>query len=234
MNIYCWRCGTGIEESNILGLGQFEHSIGRYQGKGFVAFSCPRCNKTRYQILDSKYHLMYSKNKNTPPDEKNELIDINKIIDFHEFLKNINTIEELLKECSPISESIEDMVKPILQPVDVYNVFHKLNKPNLRRLMVLTLDKDNYIISWDFLGEGLNAPISYEPRVIFQTAFLLKEKTSIIIAQNILKNFSEPTQNDLLVIKRLIKAGKILGINLLDHIVIGNGSYYSYDQLNYI
>lgn len=234
LNIYCWRCGTGIEEHHILGLGQFDPNIGKYKGKGFIAFNCPKCSKTRYQIMDSRYLLIHNKANNQVNKTKNEMIDIDQVIDFYKSLDEIDTIEGFLKKCS-VSTEIEGVVdKPILQPIDVCRVYNKLNSNNMQRLMILTLNKDNYILSWDFLGEGLNYPISYEPKIIFQTAFLLEEKTSVIIAQNITNNFPEPTQRDILLTKRLIKAGKVLDIDFLDHIVIRKDGFYSYDQLNYI
>lgn len=161
------------------------------------------------------------------------MIDIDQVIDFYKSLEEIDTVESFLKKCSVSAEIDGIMDKPILQPIDVYRIYNKLNSSNLQRLMILTLNKDNYILSWDFRGEGLNYPISYEPKVIFQTAFLLEEKTSVIIAQNI-SDFSEPSQRDILLTKRLIKAGKVLDIDFLDHIVIKEDGYYSFDQLNYI
>lgn len=234
INIYCWRCGTIVNKNNILGLGQFDQSIGRYRGKGFVALNCPRCKKTRYQILDSKHLLTYNKIKNTTNDTKKDIIDINQVIDFYKILDEIDTVKGFLNRSSISTDIYSDMDKPILQPLDVYKLFNKLNSSNLRRLMILTLNKDNYIISWEFLGGELNTPISYEPKIIFQTAFMLEEKTSVIIAQNLSKDFSEPNKKDLLLIKRLIKAGKILGIDFLDHIIIEDNDYYSFDQLKYI
>lgn len=233
-NIYCWRCGIGIDEDNILGIGHFDHSIGRYKGKGFVAFNCPKCKKTRYQILDSKHLTIKNKIGDSVNQVNSDIIDIDQVIDFHNFLDEIETIENFLEKCDLTLETNTEINKPILQPIDVFNLFNKLNSNNMRRLMILTLDKNNFIISWDFLGEELNHSISYDPRVIFQTPFLLEEKGSVIIAENISINFTEPTQKDLLLTKRLIKAGKILGIDFLDHIVIGQKGYHSYDQLNYI
>lgn len=36
LNIYCWRCGTGIDEHQILGLGQFDPNIGKYKEKALL------------------------------------------------------------------------------------------------------------------------------------------------------------------------------------------------------
>jgi DNA repair protein RadC len=235
LNVYCWRCGTKISEENILGLGHFDQNVGRYRGKGFVAFNCPKCNKARYQILDASYIALQNSISKKSYNDSPEVIDIDQVIDFHKMLSEINTVESFLEKCESSAQAIStEMKKPILQPIDVYNLFQELNSYNLKRLMILTLDKDNYLLSCEFLGEGSNRPISFEPKIIFHTPFLLDEQVSVIIAQNLNTNFSQPTQKDIMMTKRLIKAGKIIGVELLDHIVIEKDGFYSYDQLNYI
>ncbi|MFW6026234.1 MAG: JAB domain-containing protein [Candidatus Woesearchaeota archaeon] len=233
MNLYCWKCGTRIYDQNILGLGKFDNKIGKYKGKSFVAFNCSKCNKTRYQILNSNF---FENHNNSPITEGlTDNIDIDQVIDFHKILEEIDTIEGFLSKCNNLSNKLSRNInKPILQPIDVFNLYNGLNSSKLKRLMILTLDKDNYVLSWDFLGEGLNHAITYDPRVIFHTALLLEDKVSVIIAENLRSNFIEPSQKDLFMTKKLIKAGKILGVDFLDHIVIENDSYHSYDQLNYI
>jgi len=235
LDIYCWKCGTKINEENVLGLGHFDQNIGRYRGRAFIAFSCPRCKKARYQILDASYITLQNSIINKSDNNSPEIFDINQVIDFHRVLLKINTIDKFLKKCTSSKNTISaDKKNPILQPIDVYNLFVEYNSFNQRRLMILTLDKDNYLISREFLGEGLSQPISFEPKIIFHTPFLLDEKVSVIIAQNLNENYPQPTQKDIILTKRLIKAGKIIGVDFLDHIVIDKNSFYSYDQLNYI
>lgn len=243
LNLHCWRCGSKINEEDILGIGHFDQQVGKYQGKGFVAFQCPKCKKARYQILDSNFltiHKKLGKNISGSPDklqvmESNNGIDINQVIDFYQVLNKIDTVDNFLEKCEMSADTIStEMNKPITQPLDVYNLFTELNNSDLKRLMILTLDHENYLITWEFLGEGTNRPIDYDPKVIYHTPFLLEDKVSVIIAHNLYDNFSQPTQKDILVTKRLVKAGKLLGIDFLDHIIIGEDGYHSYDQLNLI
>ena len=42
----------------------------------------------------------------------------------------------------------------------------------------------------------------------------------------------DPSKEDIMITKRLNECGKILGINVLDHIVIGDGTYYSLKENN--
>ncbi|MFP4047939.1 MAG: JAB domain-containing protein [Bacteroidales bacterium] len=245
LNIYCWRCGTQIKKSDILGLGHFDEQIGKYQGKAFAAFECPGCQKIRYQIMDTN---MLSTQKKTAYRRQNEQgyvnssgangnqIDINQVIDFFEVLNEINTVDGFLERCEESTEMIKAEVnKPIVQPLDVYNLFNDLNEAGLKRLMILTLNKENRLIAWEFLGEKTNKKVTFDPRVIFHTSFLLDKKDiSIIIAQNLSDKFDKPSQKDILLTKRLVKTGKILGIDFLDHIIIDNDGYHSFDQLDLI
>ncbi|MTI61124.1 MAG: hypothetical protein FH762_14315 [Firmicutes bacterium] len=233
LNIYCWKCGSKINEDNILGLGHFDQNLGKYKGKGFVAFNCPDCKKTRYQVIDSI--SIQNQIKNSINESSSDFINIDQVIDFYGQLQEISTINTFLEKCESSQKTIStEIKKPILQPLDVYNLFHELNSANMKRLMILTMDKDNYLISWELLGEGLSKPISFDPKIIFHTPFLLNNQVSVIIAQNTNKHFTQPTQKDILLTKRLLKAGKILGVEFLDHIIIEENGYHSFDQLNYI
>jgi DNA repair protein RadC len=46
------------------------------------------------------------------------------------------------------------------------------------------------------------------------------------------KIFNQPSQKEIFVTKRLVKAAKILDIEFLDHIIIEKKGYHSFDQLN--
>jgi DNA repair protein RadC len=237
LDVYCWRCGTQVSESDVLGLGHFNENIGKYQGKAFIAFKCPKCHVVRYQILDTDVLPIQKKLVSIYDDSlvinNSNTIDLNQVIDFHKELSNINTVDNFIEKCEMASNSINiEINKPIIQPLDVYNLFSELNRTNLKRLMILILEKDNYLLAWEFLGEGTNKPISFDPKIVFHTPFLIEDDVSIIIAHNIKEKFTQPSQEDILHTKRLIKAGKVLGIELLDHIIIENDSYHSFDQLN--
>lgn len=242
LNVYCWRCGTQIGESNVLGLGHFDRKIGKYQGKEFIAYRCPQCQKVRYQVLDKRGLPRQIKALKNPenfrggrPNLEQSEIDINQVIDFYEVLNDIDTVNGFLEKCR-LSGNINtpEINKPIVQPLDVFNIFNDFNNLNMKRLMVLTLDKDNYLVSWEFMGEGTDRPISFKPRDIYHTPFLLDQEVSVLIAENLKEHFSKPSQKDLLITKRLIKTGKILGIEFLDHIVIEENGFHSYDKMDLI
>ena len=64
------------------------------------------------------------------------------------------------------------------------------------------------------------------PREVFKAA-LLNNAASIILAHNHPSGDPEPSREDIEVTHRLVNAGNILGINVLAHIIIGDGRYIS-------
>lgn len=64
------------------------------------------------------------------------------------------------------------------------------------------------------------------PREVFQKA-LLANAVSIILLHNHPSGDCTPSKEDINVTKRLMEAGDIIGVNVLDHLVIGRPGYFS-------
>lgn len=98
------------------------------------------------------------------------------------------------------------------------------------KVLVLALDTKNQPTSLTTVSIGdLNtAPI--HPREVFKTA-VLSNSAAIIIAHNHPTGITTPSKDDIKATKRLAQAGQILGIDLLDHIIVGhNGNYTSFRE----
>ena len=89
------------------------------------------------------------------------------------------------------------------------------------------LDTKNHIIAAHEVTRGsLNASIVH-PREVFKAA-VMANASSIICFHNHPSGNPNPSREDLAVTDRLVKAGKILDIPVLDHIIIGDpGEYIS-------
>ncbi|MDD3853597.1 MAG: DNA repair protein RadC, partial [Syntrophomonadaceae bacterium] len=91
---------------------------------------------------------------------------------------------------------------------------------------VLYLDRKNGIILWEDVSiGGLHSSIVH-PREVFKTA-VKNSAASIILIHNHPSGDPTPSKEDVDTTKNLIEAGKIMGINVLDHIIIGYDSYCS-------
>ncbi|UOB19833.1 RadC family protein [Macrococcus armenti] len=92
--------------------------------------------------------------------------------------------------------------------------------------VVLSLNTKNMVIyeSTIFIG-SLNASIVH-PREIFKEA-VKRSAASIIIVHNHPSGDPEPSYEDIEATRRLIKCGELFGIDVLDHIIIGDGNFVS-------
>lgn len=98
---------------------------------------------------------------------------------------------------------------------------------------VVILDTKHNIIGDHTLSVGtVNASLVH-PREVFIYA-LRHHAVSIILLHNHPSGNSTPSNEDIAITKRIQSSGEILGINLLDHIVIGDGNYTSLKEKGYI
>ncbi|MEH7074207.1 MULTISPECIES: RadC family protein [Bacillaceae] len=82
-----------------------------------------------------------------------------------------------------------------------------------------------------FIG-SLNASIVH-PREVFREA-LKRSAASIIAAHNHPSGDPAPSREDIEVTKRLVECGKIIGIDLLDHLIIGENKFVSLKEKGYL
>lgn len=86
--------------------------------------------------------------------------------------------------------------------------------------IVLVLNRKHRIRGYQEVGRGGIAHSPMEAREIMQAA-LLGNAAAIIIAHNHPSGDPEPSQDDIAVTARIRRAGEIIGIDVLDHIIIG-------------
>lgn len=82
-----------------------------------------------------------------------------------------------------------------------------------------------------FIG-SLNASIVH-PREVYKEAFR-RSAASIICLHNHPSGDPSPSREDIEVTKRLVECGKIIGIDLLDHIIIGENKFVSLKEKGYV
>ncbi len=97
---------------------------------------------------------------------------------------------------------------------------------NLRLLMLNTKSK---LLGEKDVSKGTVNSAIVSPREIFIEA-LEKKAVAIILMHNHPSGDPVPSENDVLFTKRIKEAGKLIGIELLDHIIIGNNCYISFAE----
>ena len=101
------------------------------------------------------------------------------------------------------------------------------------KVIVMFVSSSNTLIKWEVLSEGTVNRSILSPREIFVEA-LRCDAVNIILIHNHPSGDPEPSDMDIVVTKRIIKAGELLGIGLLDHIVIGDKTYVSMLERGYL
>ena len=113
-------------------------------------------------------------------------------------------------------------------PAQVYSHYHHILRDRRKEyFLALLLDGKNRIVREVQVSEGsLNQSIVH-PREVFNPA-VRDSAAAVILIHNHPSGDPAPSREDREITRRLREAGELLGIKVLDHIVIGDGSYVSF------
>ena len=123
--------------------------------------------------------------------------------------------------------SFQYLTRTISSPYDAYEMIkEQLQDSDREQFIIACLNSKNEPTNISVIAVGtLNKAIVY-PREVFKTAILLNA-ASIMAFHNHPSGDTTPSQQDLQLTNRLYEAGELLGIKLLDHLIIGDGSFTS-------
>lgn len=104
-------------------------------------------------------------------------------------------------------------------------------EPRLRGLdhetfLVLLLDGKHRLLRTVRVSEGTLTTSLVHPREVFRTA-IREAAAALVVAHNHPSGDPEPSPEDLEVTRRLRRSGRLLGIPILDHLIVGEGSFVS-------
>lgn len=128
-----------------------------------------------------------------------------------------------------IFENKKVNISQILSPQDVFDNLKDIRVSKKEHFVVFFLDSRNQEIKREVISIGtINASLVH-PREVFEPAVKYLA-VQVILAHNHPSGNLTPSEEDLTVNRRLIESGKILGIEVLDHIVVTPSSYLSFKQ----
>jgi len=125
----------------------------------------------------------------------------------------------------------EDTLPKIQKPEDVIAQVTYLRDKKKEYFIVLYLNARNQLLHRETVSIGTLSASLVHPREVFQPAIGLSA-ASIVLVHNHPSGDSRPSDEDLELTKRLTAAGEIIGIEVLDHIVVSEKSYFSLKQAN--
>jgi len=120
---------------------------------------------------------------------------------------------------------LKDLTKIVSSPKAIWNITKDLLlaedkiDQDKEHFWVFHLDNRNRIKLIDLVSLGILNSSIVHPRETFRRA-VIEGSAQIIIAHNHPSGEATPSEDDLTVTKRLIRAGEILGIELIDHLII--------------
>lgn len=92
---------------------------------------------------------------------------------------------------------------------------------------VLFLNRANLLVGQQQISKGGMSGTVADPRIIFQAA-LHRKATGIILCHNHPSGNLKPSEADIRLTKNLLEGGKVLEIQVLDHLIVTTGGYYSF------
>ncbi|HQB76282.1 MAG TPA: DNA repair protein RadC [bacterium] len=116
--------------------------------------------------------------------------------------------------------------KELTDPEKVYRLIKsKLKDYHKEHFYIIALNSRNQSIAEVSVG-SLNASIVH-PREVFAEA-IKNKAASVVFAHNHPSGDPEPSEDDLVLTKRLVESGKILGIEVFDHIIVAKDEFFSF------
>lgn len=129
------------------------------------------------------------------------------------------------------SNDYNEMIS-LVEPKYIINYFNYLFKDEKQECFyVIYLDSKNKYIDKKMICKGILNKSLVHPRDIFKEAYLLSA-CSFICIHNHPSGDATPSKEDMEITRHLKEIGNLHGINLIDHIIIGNNNYYSFYEDN--
>ncbi len=116
--------------------------------------------------------------------------------------------------------------KELTDPEKVYRLIKsKLKDYHKEHFYIIALNSRNHSIAEVSVG-SLNASVVH-PREVFAEA-IKNKAASVVFVHNHPSGDPEPSEDDLVITKKLVESGKILGIEVIDHIIVTKDKFFSF------
>ncbi|MCK9203154.1 MAG: DNA repair protein RadC [Bacteroidales bacterium] len=125
-------------------------------------------------------------------------------------------------------ESIVMEKEKIVKSKDAYTIFRStMSDRPYEEFWIILLNKGNRVIRKCCISEGGISGTVVDPKKVFKIA-LDHHASSIILGHNHPSGATIPSEADNNITKKLYAAGKMLDVDVLDHLIIGDNGFYSY------
>lgn len=151
----------------------------------------------------------------------------------YEELMQIDGMKEIyaLKLCSAceLFRKKKSSAVKITCPNDAVALVEDIRERRQEHFIAITVNGAGYVIQKRTVFIGTLNKSLVHPREIFADA-IRDRASSLIIIHNHPSGETDPSREDILVTEKLTEGGRILGIEILDHIIISPSSYFSFKE----
>ena len=112
-------------------------------------------------------------------------------------------------------------------------IHEQLEDLDREQFIIACLNTKNEPTNISIVSVGTLNKAIVHPREVFKTA-ILSNAANVIAFHNHPSGDTEPSQQDIQLTNRLYEAGELLGIKLLDHLIIGDGTFTSLKEKGYL
>ncbi len=110
---------------------------------------------------------------------------------------------------------------------DVWDATKRFHRARKEHFLVLTLNGAHEVIRLRIVSIGIMNRCIVHPREVFLPA-IQDGSVAVIIAHNHPSGQLEPSEEDKAITKRLVDAGQLLGIPVLDHLILSGNGFFSF------
>jgi len=114
-------------------------------------------------------------------------------------------------------------------PQDIVKLTSSLKEKDREHFLCIHLDTKNTVVGIETVSIGsLNNSIVH-PREVFKAA-ILNSAAQVVLAHNHPSGDCQPSDEDKKITNCLAQAGKLLGIEVIDHVIVGRNNYFSFNE----
>jgi DNA repair protein RadC len=132
---------------------------------------------------------------------------------------------QALRECpTPIEMQLCDTPDKAVAYWRSHIVNHPYFNPDVETMVVILVNTRRRIIGHHLVATGTLDTLLVHPREIFRAAVIMGRAAALILAHNHPSGDPTPSEGDIKVTRDLIRAGQLIKIEVLDHVIVGQAS----------
>lgn len=160
-------------------------------------------------------------------DDDFENLSLNKLCDIHGL--GLAKASQILASIELSKRYLIRINKRITSAEEVYEELKQFSTKNQEHFLSITLDGASHIINTRTVFIGTLNQSMVHPREVFADA-IADRAAGIIIAHNHPSGTLEASRADIAITQRLKEVSKLVGIELLDHVILAKGGFYSFSD----